>query len=58
MKQEKVSIDSKTHELLKSYCEAKGLKMGAFVSILIKERIASENVQEPNRAQREQEDDH
>jgi len=39
MKQEKISIDSETHNLLKVYCAERSLKMGSFVARLIRERI-------------------
>tara|TARA_R110000824_G_scaffold210778_1_gene396639 strand:+ start:1627 stop:1800 length:174 start_codon:yes stop_codon:yes gene_type:complete len=36
-----LKIDSKTHSLLKNYCEKKGLKMFAFVERLIKETCSN-----------------
>lgn len=39
MKRDKnLKITTKTHELLKSYCEQNGLKIFAFVEKLIKEK--------------------
>jgi len=39
MKRDKnLKITTKTHELLKTYCEQNGLKMFAFVERLIKEK--------------------
>jgi len=39
MKRDKnLKITTKTHELLKKYCEENGLKMFAFVEKLIRER--------------------
>jgi hypothetical protein len=43
MKEEKkyamLQISTDVHQLLKNYCDEKGLKMGALVSILIKKHI-------------------
>jgi hypothetical protein len=35
-----LKIDSKTHSVLKSYCEKNGLKMFAFVEKLIRENCS------------------
>lgn len=54
MKQEKISIDTDTYHLLKSYCIERDMKMGAFVARLIRERITS--VQTCNRETERKED--
>lgn len=48
MKQEKVSIDSDTHRLLKAFCAERDLKIGAFVARLIRERIGNDTKRRNN----------
>lgn len=44
MKRDKnLKITTKTHELLKKYCEENGLKMFAYVERLIKEKCTPKN---------------
>ncbi len=44
MKRDKnIKITSKTHELLKNYCEQNGLKMFSFVEKLIREKCTTTN---------------
>ena len=42
-----LKIDTKTHSVLKSYCERNGLKMFAFVEKLIREKCT--NTRPPTR---------
>lgn len=51
MKQEKISIDDDVHKSLKDFCNKNGLKMGAFVSRIIRERL--QNDTKNNEATRE-----
>lgn len=45
MKRDKnIKITSKTHEMLKTYCEKNGLKMFGFVERLIREKCTNEGV--------------
>lgn len=47
MKRDKnIKITSKTHELLKNYCEQNGLKMFAFVEKLIREKCLTKEVKQ------------
>jgi len=55
MKQEKISIDSDTHRLLKAFCAERDLKIGAFVARLIRERITTD-AQTSNREKDREED--
>jgi len=55
MKQEKISIDSDTHRLLKAFCAERDLKIGAFVARLIRERITTDD-QTSNREKDREED--
>lgn len=48
MKQEKISIDSDTHRLLKAFCAERDLKIGAFVARLIRERIGDDTKRRNN----------
>ncbi len=50
MKRDKnIKITSKTHEMLKDYCEKNGLKMFSFVEKLIREKCTGENTVKPKK---------
>ena len=51
----KIQLDEETHRLLKIYCAKHDLKMGAFVSGLIRARI-NHDVQERSREEDRQKD--
>jgi hypothetical protein len=50
MKRDKnIKITSKTHEMLKDYCEKNGLRMFAFVEKLIREKCTSDGTIKPKK---------